>query len=63
MSEEEREVFEKLVLKELDACGYFISGRGSKYPMDKMIMDFACLYCMENFNKNYKYFEEKENGK
>ena len=59
MNEEEEKLFEGFVFKELDACGYFISGTGKPFSMDKLIMDFACLYCMEHFGKNYSYKEEK----
>lgn len=56
MNEEEEKLFEDLVVRELDACGYFMHMRKDKRPsMDEMIMDFACLYCMERYNKDYTY--------
>jgi len=58
MNEEERKLFEDLAIKELDACGYFLSGQGIGKSMDQIIMDFSCLYCMEYYYKNYKYEEE-----
>lgn len=55
MTDDEQKLFEELVIKELDACGYFLSGQGINKTMDQMVMDFACLYCMEFYNKSYNY--------
>lgn len=66
MNEQEDRLFEEMVVKELDACGYFLfSKNGEKVDKDKLIMDFACLYCMEHYNKNYRYklVEDEQDSK
>lgn len=60
MDEKDNQLFEDMVIRELDACGYFLSGQGVNKSMDQLVMDFACLYCMENYNKNYNYYEAKK---
>ena len=74
MNESDFETLRVLVLRELNACGYFqadfnIHGLEcspdwkpySSKSFGEMLMDFACLYNMEFEGKNYKYqLVEKE---
>lgn len=61
MDEQDNKIFEDMVIRELDACGYFLMPENKvKKSMHQLIMDFACLYCMENYNKNYNYYEAKK---
>lgn len=77
MNETDFETLKLLVLRELNACGYFhadFNVHGIKHKPDwkpyssksfgEMLMDFACLYNMEFENKNYIYqLKEEENEK
>lgn len=55
MDENEMQEFEDMAIRELDACGYFLMEENRTKAIDKMIMDFACLYCMERYGKSYTY--------
>ena len=68
MDEQDIKVLKEIVVKELDACGYFMGDyniHNLKVPDDwkpyssksfgEMLMDFACQYNMEFENRNYTY--------
>lgn len=72
MEEKDKDLLKEIVIKELDACGYFMSDIVSSFErpanwkpyssksFGEMLMDFACLYNMEFENKNYSYKLEEE---
>lgn len=56
MDENERNIFESLIFKELDSLNYFMINKNN-LSMDKLVMECAVNYCKQYYNKNYNYYE------